>query len=195
MVRWFVDDSDDIGFFFVYTSCVGLARFSMPHLIPHHPLVGRHERGSHRTLQTPKSSHPHLKTAGSTLFQRLSSFLAGVGVTSLIGFYFLYQDVKRCVRPNYLEIDRWKGVSHHIDCILNTPKSQPPPRTQQVDGPGQGLARGHHAETRRAREVSTARRHTQRGAAPSSYIFYIARAGGGAVHTCQCVCGCGKRNG
>jgi hypothetical protein len=35
--------------------------------------------------------------AGSTLFQRLSSFLAGVGVTSLIGFYFLYQDVKRCV--------------------------------------------------------------------------------------------------
>lgn len=44
-------------------------------------------------------------TAGSTLFQRLSSFLAGVGVTSLIGFYFLYQDVKRCV-PAFHGFDR-----------------------------------------------------------------------------------------
>jgi len=54
--------------------------------------------------------------AGSSLFQRLSSFLAGVGVTSLIGFYFLYQDVKRCARlfvlfsPNPIERNR-------IQCI------------------------------------------------------------------------------
>lgn len=40
---------------------------------------------------------------GSSLFQRLSSFLAGVGVTSLVGYYFLIQDVKRYVREGGAE--------------------------------------------------------------------------------------------
>lgn len=49
------------------------------------------------------SSHPsprniwHYLYIGSSLFQRLSSFLVGVGVTSLVGYYFLVQDVKRYV--------------------------------------------------------------------------------------------------
>ncbi len=60
--------------------------------------------------------------AGSSLFQRLSSFLAGVGVTSLIGFYFLYQDVKRCARlfvlfcPNPTQPNRIQSIDPVFRC-------------------------------------------------------------------------------
>lgn len=34
---------------------------------------------------------------GSSFFQRLTSFLAGVGLTSMVGFYFVVQEVQRYV--------------------------------------------------------------------------------------------------
>ncbi|GAB5030156.1 Hypothetical protein NocV09_00202890 [Nannochloropsis oceanica] len=53
--------------------------------------------GGRRMLSTEASTQAaaHAPSKGSSLLQRLSSFLAGVGVTSLVGYYFLVQDVKR----------------------------------------------------------------------------------------------------
>ncbi|TFJ87733.1 hypothetical protein NSK_001083 [Nannochloropsis salina CCMP1776] len=51
--------------------------------------------GCHRKLSTEAESTSLTSNKGSSFFQRLSSFLAGVGVTSLVGYFFLIQDVKR----------------------------------------------------------------------------------------------------
>lgn len=65
-----------------------------------------------------RTNPTHQTHTGSTLFQRLSSFLAGVGATSLIGFYFLYQDVKRCVDSDNMEWREWLKAYH--DSIIET---------------------------------------------------------------------------
>lgn len=37
----------------------------------------------------------HIASGGSSFFQRLTSFLAGMGLASGVGFYFVLQDVQR----------------------------------------------------------------------------------------------------